>query len=151
MRVILQRVSEAAVVVNEESIGEIGEGLLILLGIESVDDESDVEWLVRKICQLRLFEDDEGRMNRSLLDMGGSVLVVSQFTLHAQVKKGTRPSFIRAARPEQAIPLYEAFVSAMQNELGEQRVATGEFGAMMKVSLINDGPVTISVDSRRRE
>ncbi len=151
MRVILQRVSEAAVVVNEESIGEIGEGLLILLGVEGADDESDVAWLVRKICQLRLFEDDEGKMNRSLLDVGGSALVVSQFTLHAQVKKGTRPSFIRAARPEQAIPLYEAFVSAMQNELGEQRVATGEFGEMMKVSLINDGPVTISMDSRRRE
>lgn len=151
MRVIIQRVSEAAVVVEEELSGEIGAGLLILLGIEGADDDSDVEWLVRKICQMRLFEDDEEKMNRSLLDVGGSVLVVSQFTLHAQVKKGTRPSFIRAARPEQAIPLYEAFVSAMQNELGEQRVATGEFGAMMKVSLVNDGPVTISVDSRRRE
>lgn len=151
MRVILQRVSEAAVRVKEELVGEIGEGLLILLGVETADDESDVEWLVRKICQLRLFEDDEEKMNRSLLDIGGSVLVVSQFTLHAQVKKGTRPSFIKAARPEQAIPLYESFIAAMENELGEGRVATGVFGAMMQVSLVNDGPVTISIDSRNRE
>jgi len=145
MRVILQRVSEARVEVGEEVVGEIGQGLLVLLGIEPVDDESDVEWLLRKICRMRLFEDDEGKMNRSLLDVGGSVLVVSQFTLHAQVKKGNRPSFIRAARPEQAIPLYENFIAAMQAELGENKVASGV------VSLINDGPVTISMDSRRRE
>ncbi|NOX99878.1 MAG: D-tyrosyl-tRNA(Tyr) deacylase [Verrucomicrobia bacterium] len=151
MRVILQRVSEAGVEVDSETVGQIGEGLLILLGIESTDDECDVEWLARKICQLRLFEDDAEKMNRSLLDVGGSALVVSQFTLHAQVKKGTRPSFIKAARPEQAVPLYEAFVAAMENELGEERVATGVFGAMMKVSLVNDGPVTISIDSRNRE
>ncbi len=136
---------------NEESVGEIGEGLLILLGIEGADDESDVEWLAHKICQLRLFEDDEEKMNRSLLDTGGSALVVSQFTLHAQVKKGTRPSFIKAARPEQAIPLYESFVAAMETELDEGRVKTGVFGAMMKVSLVNDGPVTISIDSHNRE
>ncbi len=142
---ILQRVSEARVEVGEEVVGEIGQGLLVLLGIEPVDDESDVEWLLRKICRMRLFEDDEGKMNRSLLDVGGSVLVVSQFTLHAQVKKGNRPSFIRAARPEQAIPLYENFIAAMQAELGENKVASGV------VSLINDGPVTISMDSRRRE
>ncbi len=151
MRVILQRVSEAEVEVDSEAVGQIGEGLLILLGIETADDETDVEWLVRKICQLRLFDDDEGKMNRSLLDVGGSALVVSQFTLHAQVKKGTRPSFIKAARPEQAIPLYELFAAAMKSELGEARVATGVFGAMMKVSLVNNGPVTISVDSRNRE
>lgn len=151
MRVILQRVSEAAVRVNEEPVGEIGQGLLILLGVETADDESDVDWLVGKICQLRLFEDCEGKMNLSLHDVGGSVLVVSQFTLHAQVKKGTRPSFIRAARPEQAVPLYESFIAAMESRLGQERVATGVFGAMMKVALVNDGPVTISIDSRNRE
>lgn len=137
--------------VNEESVGEIGEGLLVLLGIEAADDLSEAEWLVRKICQLRLFEDDEGKMNRSLIDVGGSVLVVSQFTLHARVKKGTRPSFDKAAKPDQAVPLYESFVSMMEAELGEERVATGIFGAMMKVNLVNEGPVTISIDSRNRE
>jgi len=151
MRVILQRVSEAGVVVNGETVGEIGGGLLILLGIEAADGPGDVEWLARKICQLRLFEDDEGKMNRSLLDVGGSALVVSQFTLHARVKKGTRPSFDKAATPDQAIPLYAEFVAAMEAGLGEGRVATGVFGAMMKVSLVNDGPVTISIDSRDRE
>lgn len=151
MRVILQRVSEAAVAIDGQIVGEIGTGLMILLGIETADDESDVQWLVRKIISMRLFDDDGGKMNLSLKDVNGSVLVVSQFTLHAQVKKGTRPSFIKAARPEQAIPLYEAFIAAMKTELGDQRVATGEFGAMMKVSLVNDGPVTISVDSRSRE
>lgn len=151
MRVILQRVSEAGAMVNGETVGEIGGGLLILLGIEAADGPGDVEWLVRKICQLRLFEDDEGKMNRSLLDVGGSALVVSQFTLHARVKKGTRPSFDKAATPDQAIPLYAEFVAAMEAGLGEGRVATGVFGAMMKVSLVNDGPVTISIDSRDRE
>jgi D-tyrosyl-tRNA(Tyr) deacylase len=151
MRVILQRVSEAGVLVNGETVGEIGRGLLILLGIEAADDSNDVEWLVGKICPLRLFEDDEGKMNRSLLDVGGSALVVSQFTLHARVKKGTRPSFDKAAKPDQAIPLYGEFVAAMEAALGEGRVATGVFGAMMKVSLVNDGPVTISMDSRNRE
>jgi len=151
MRVILQRVTEAGVRVNSETVGEIEEGLLILLGVEAADDASDVEWLVGKICQLRLFEDEEGKMNRSLLDIGGNALVVSQFTLHARIKKGTRPSFDKAAKPEQAIPLYESFIAAMESELGEGRVATGVFGAMMKVSLVNDGPVTISIDSRNRE
>ena len=134
-----------------ETVGEVGEGLLILLGVEAADDSGDVEWLVRKICQLRLFEDEKEKMNRSLLDVGGSALVVSQFTLHARLKKGTRPSFDKAAKPEQAIPLYESFIAAMEGELGEGRVATGAFGAMMKVSLVNDGPVTISIDSRNRE
>ncbi len=151
MRVLLQRVSEAAVKVEGGTSGEIGKGLLILLGIETADDESDVEWLVRKICQMRLFEDNEGKMNLSLLDVAGSALVVSQFTLHAQVKKGNRPSFIKAARPEQAIPLYESFINKLKGELGERSVESGMFGAMMQVSLINDGPVTISMDSRRRE
>ncbi|MCF6312046.1 MAG: D-aminoacyl-tRNA deacylase [Verrucomicrobiales bacterium] len=151
MRVILQRVSEASVEIDGQIVGEIGTGLMILLGIETADDESDVAWLMRKIVSMRLFEDEAGKMNLSLQDVNGSALVVSQFTLHAQVKKGTRPSFIKAARPEQAIPLYESFIEAMKNELGEQRLATGTFGAMMKVSLVNDGPVTISVDSRRRE
>jgi len=151
MRVILQRVSEAGVRVAGETVGEIGTGLLILLGIEVADSPDDVEWLVRKICQLRLFEDDAGKMNRSLLDVGGSALVVSQFTLHARVKKGTRPSFDKAAKPEQALPLYGEFVTALEGSLGEGCVATGVFGAMMEVQLINDGPVTISIDSKNRE
>ncbi len=151
MRVILQRVSEAGVRVDGETVGEIDMGLLVLLGIEAADGPDDIEWLVRKVCQLRLFEDDEGKMNRSLLDVDGSALVVSQFTLHARVKKGTRPSFAKAAKPEQAIPLYGEFVAAMESSLGAGCVATGVFGAMMEVHLVNDGPVTISIDSRNRE
>ena len=122
----------------------------MLLGIEEADDDSDVEWLVGKVARMRVFGDDDGLMNRSLQDIGGEALVVSQFTLHASTKKGNRPSFIRAARPEQAIPLYERFVAKLGEELGRE-VATGEFGAEMQVSLVNDGPVTIWVDSRNRE
>ena len=150
MRALLQRVSEARVVIGSEVSGEIGLGLVVLLGIEEADDASDVEWLVGKISRMRIFGDDEGLMNRSLQDVSGEALVVSQFTLHANTKKGNRPSFIRAARPEQAVPLYEKFVSLMGVELGKP-VATGKFGADMQVSLVNDGPVTIWIDSRNRE
>ncbi len=150
MRALIQRVSEASVTIDGREKSRIGAGLLVLLGVESADGEADVEWLARKISQLRLFEDDEGKMNRSLLDTGGDVIVVSQFTLHASTKKGTRPSFAKAARPEQAIPLYEGFVAALEKELGRP-VGTGEFGAMMAVGLINDGPVTLMIDTQNRE
>lgn len=124
--------------------------MLVLLGVGRGDTSEDVDWLVRKVLALRIFEDEEGRMNRSLLEAGGDALVVSQFTLHARVKKGTRPSFERAAAPDEAIPLYEAFVAALSEGLGKP-VPTGEFGAMMDVALINDGPVTIWIDSKNRE
>jgi D-tyrosyl-tRNA(Tyr) deacylase len=151
MRVVMQRVSEGKVTVAGRVTGEIGAGYVILLGIEKRDEREDVEWLVRKIVGMRLFEDGEGKMNRNLEEVEGSVLVVSQFTLHARVKKGTRPSFEKAARPEQAVPLYERFIAAMKEVLGEERVGAGEFGAMMEVALVNDGPVTIVMDSRDRE
>ena len=147
---MLQRVSHASVTIGEEERSRIGAGLLLLLGIEHEDDEDDIEWLVKKLLSLRVFEDGEGKMNLSILDEEGEILVVSQFTLHARVKKGTRPSFDRAARPEVAIPLYESFVAELEDGLGKP-VQTGEFGAMMKVTLVNDGPVTIWIDSRNRE
>lgn len=147
---LLQRVSQATVTVEGRVTGSIGPGLLILLGIEDVDEAEDVAWLSGKIVRMRIFEDEAGLMNRSLEDTGGEALVVSQFTLHANTRKGNRPSFIRAARPETAIPLYDRFVAALREQLGSDRVATGEFGAMMQVALTNDGPVTIPIDSRRR-
>lgn len=150
MRVVLQRVSEASVTVEGEKISEIGNGFLILLGIESADDQSDIDWLVRKIINMRIFDDKDGKMNLSLQDKNGEALVVSQFTLHASTKKGNRPSFIKAARPELSEPLYESFCESFSRELGRQ-VGRGSFGAMMKVALINDGPVTIKMDSRARE
>ncbi len=150
MRTVLQRVSEASVTVGERVVGGIGAGFLILLGVEQEDAAADIDWLVGKILPMRVFEDEAGKMNRSLLDIGGEALVVSQFTLHARTRKGTRPSFDRAARPEVAIPLYEQFVAALAEGLGKP-VATGEFGAMMQVALVNDGPVTILLDSRVRE
>lgn len=150
MRVLLQRVSDASVTIGGVEKSRIGAGMLLLLGIEQEDGPEDIDWLVRKLITLRVFEDEEGKMNRSILDTGGDALVVSQFTLHARVKKGTRPSFERAARPEVAIPLYERFVAALERELGKP-VPTGEFGAMMEVALRNDGPVTIWIDSRNRE
>lgn len=150
MRALLQRVSEASVTIDGKVKSRIDAGLLILLGVEKADTESDGEWMARKITQLRLFEDDEGKMNRSILETGGDAIVVSQFTLHARTRKGTRPSFDKAARPEQAIPLYESFVSQLGNELGKS-VGTGEFGAMMEVGLVNDGPVTLMIDSQNRE
>ncbi|MDF1816956.1 MAG: D-aminoacyl-tRNA deacylase [Verrucomicrobiales bacterium] len=150
MRVLLQRVSSASVTIGGTVKGKIGPGMLILLGIENADTQEDIDWLTRKILSLRIFEDADGKMNNSISDIDGEFLVVSQFTLHARVKKGTRPGFDRAARPEVAIPLYEKFVSDLENQHGKP-VATGEFGAMMDVALVNDGPVTIWIDSKARE
>lgn len=150
MRILLQRVSEASVTIAAKEKSRIATGLLIFLGICHEDGREDIDWLVGKVLSLRIFEDEEGKMNLSLPDIGGEVLVVSQFTLHARVKKGTRPSFEKAARPEVALPLYEQFISSFKEKLGKP-VATGEFGAMMSVSLVNDGPVTIWLDSRSRE
>ncbi|WP_445385673.1 D-aminoacyl-tRNA deacylase [Robiginitalea sp. IMCC44478] len=150
MRALVQRVSEASVTVEGKVVAHIGTGLLVFLGVETEDSPSDVAWLAPKIANLRIFNDDKGVMNRSLLDVQGGLIVVSQFTLHAQTKKGNRPSYIRAARPEQAVPLYEAFVKQMETRL-EKKVGTGIFGADMKVSLLNDGPVTIWIDTKRKE
>ncbi len=149
MRVVLQRVSEAAVKISGECVGEIQHGFCILLGIETEDDTSDADYLIQKVSQMRVFSDVEGKMNLNIQEVDGSVLVVSQFTLHASTKKGNRPSFIRAARPEQAIPLYEYFLQQLQTLL-PGKIASGKFGADMKVSLINDGPVTIIMDSKER-
>ena len=150
MRVVIQRVSEASVIVHGEVKSSIQKGLLILLGIEKSDGLEDVSWLSKKITQLRIFCDEEGLMNRSILDVKGEAIVVSQFTLHAKTKKGNRPSYIKAARPEQAIPLYEEFVKVLGKEIGKA-VQTGEFGANMQVSLCNDGPVTIMIDTKNKE
>jgi D-tyrosyl-tRNA(Tyr) deacylase len=149
MRAVIQRVSEASVSVSGVVCGQINQGLMILIGVEESDDQEDVNWLTQKIAGLRIFTDAEGKMNESVQDIKGEVLVVSQFTLHASTKKGTRPSFIRAARPEHAIPLYETFVAAMSERLGSP-VATGEFGADMQVRLTNDGPVTIWIDTKNK-
>jgi D-tyrosyl-tRNA(Tyr) deacylase len=150
MRAVIQRVSEASVTIQESVVAEIGHGLLILLGIEHDDTVDDIQWLVAKIIKLRIFSDEAGAMNLSLSDQNGDVIIVSQFTLHASTKKGNRPSFIKAAKPDVAIPLYEQFVATFEKELGKQ-VGTGEFGAMMQVSLINEGPVTIVIDSKNKE
>lgn len=150
MRVLLQRVSEASISINSEISGSIGVGVLILLGIESEDTQEDINWLCGKISRLRIFPDEDEVMNLSLLDIEGEALVVSQFTLHASTKKGNRPSYIKAARPEIAIPLYETFVKQLSNTINKE-VQTGEFGADMKVSLTNDGPVTIWIDSKLKE
>lgn len=150
MRAVLQRVSEASVTIDGIEKSRIGRGLLILLGIEHEDGAADIDWLCRKIAAMRIFSDEAGLMNRSVQDVEGELLVVSQFTLHASTKKGNRPSFIKAARPETAIPLYEQFVRSLQ-ELSGRPVRTGEFGADMKVALLNDGPVTIVVDSKAPE
>ncbi len=150
MRVLIQRVKEASVSIDGTIHGAIGAGFLILLGIEEADGEEDLLWLIGKIARLRLFDDEAGVMNRSLIESGGEALLVSQFTLHASTRKGNRPSYLRAARPEQAIPLYERFHAELERELG-QPVPTGRFGAAMEVALVNDGPVTIWIDSRARE
>ncbi|MCL1821612.1 MAG: D-aminoacyl-tRNA deacylase [Prolixibacteraceae bacterium] len=151
MRVVIQRVNRASVAVKGRITAAIdGQGLLILLGIEDADNQSDVDWLVKKILQLRIFNDADGVMNLSVQDVGGNVIVVSQFTLHAVVKKGNRPSYIRAAHPETAIPLYESFVETLQEILGKS-VGTGIFGEQMDVSLVNDGPVTIIVDTKNKD
>ncbi|MDR0801092.1 D-aminoacyl-tRNA deacylase [Fluviicola sp.] len=150
MRLVIQRVSQASVTVEKKIIGAIGQGLLVLLGIELADSEEDVYWLVQKLIQMRIFSDAGGKMNYSLQDIDGGLLVVSQFTLHASTKKGNRPGFVAAARPEQAIPLYESFIEKATFLLGK-KVETGIFGADMQVTLINDGPVTIIIDSKNRE
>lgn len=150
MRVVIQRVSEAAVRVDGKIVGEIKQGLMVLLGIETADTEEDVDWLLNKTLNLRIFNDADGVMNTSLLDVEGDLLVISQFTLMAATKKGNRPSYIRAAKHEQAIPLYESFCAKAEQLLGKT-VQKGSFGADMKVSLINDGPVTIQIDSKNRE
>lgn len=150
MRVVIQRVISASVDVDDSVVGSIGKGLMVLVGIEDADTTEDVEWLSSKITQLRIFNDEAGIMNRSLKDMDGELLLVSQFTLHAATKKGNRPSYIRASRPELAIPLYEQFKQQLEKDLGKG-IATGIFGADMKVSLINDGPVTIIMDTKNKE
>jgi len=150
MRVVIQRVSEASVLIDGKIHSHIGSGLLILLGIEEADTGQDIEWLTGKIARLRIFGDENGVMNLSVTDVDGDAIVVSQFTLHASTKKGNRPSYIRAARPETAIPLYEQFVKALEIHLGKT-VGTGEFGAMMQVALTNDGPVTLIIDTKNKE
>ena len=150
MKVVIQRVSEASVSVEGNITGKIGRGLMILVGIEESDNESDVEYLTKKIVNLRIFDDSEGVMNISLLDTGGEILLVSQFTLHAQTKKGNRPSYIKAARPETAIPIYEKFKKSLTIASGIE-VKSGIFGAEMKVSLVNEGPVTIIIDTKEEK
>lgn len=149
MLVVIQRVSQASVTIDNSVKASIGPGLLILLGIEDADSDEDIEWLSNKIANLRIFNDEAGVMNVSIKDCDGDIIIVSQFTLHASTKKGNRPSYIKAAKPEFAIPLYEKFIAATSKALGKD-VQTGEFGADMKVSLINDGPVTIIIDSKNR-
>lgn len=150
MRIVVQRVSEASVKIDNQVSGEIKQGLLVLLGITSEDTEADIEWLVSKLINLRIFNDEEGKMNLSVKAINGDILLISQFTLHGSTKKGNRPSFINAARPETAIPLYNKFKELLSVQLGKE-VASGQFGADMKVSLTNDGPVTLIIDSQSRE
>jgi D-tyrosyl-tRNA(Tyr) deacylase len=150
MRVVIQRVRKASVTIEGKLKDEIGPGLLVLAGIEEADDLSDVEWLCSKIAQLRIFNDEAGVMNLSVMETGGSIMVISQFTLHAKTKKGNRPSYIKAASHEVAIPLYERFIRSLSDITGK-RIASGEFGAMMDIGLVNDGPVTIIIDSKEKE
>ncbi|PWG04707.1 D-aminoacyl-tRNA deacylase [Polaribacter aquimarinus] len=150
MKVVIQRVSKASVTIDNNIVANIKKGLLILIGIVNEDTLEDINWLVRKITNLRIFNDENGVMNTSLLDIKGEVIVVSQFTLHASTKKGNRPSYIKAAKPEVAIPLYETFISTLEKEISK-KVQTGEFGADMKVEILNDGPVTIIIDSKNKE
>jgi len=150
MIVVIQRVSEASVKIGGSIKSQIDRGLLILVGIEEADSEEDISWLCKKIVNLRIFPDENEVMNKSLIDAGGEILLISQFTLHASTKKGNRPSYIKAARPETAVPLYEKMILALQDELGKP-IGTGEFGADMKVALVNDGPVTILIDSKDRK
>jgi D-tyrosyl-tRNA(Tyr) deacylase len=150
MRVVIQRVSSASVTVEGKIIGEIQKGLMVLVGIVNEDDQSDIEWLSNKIVNMRIFEDEQGVMNKSVLEVGGSLLLVSQFTLHASTKKGNRPSYIAAAKPDISIPLYESLIRQLEKDLGSA-IQTGSFGADMKVALVNDGPVTITIDSKNKE
>ena len=150
MRIVIQRVSKASVTIADKVKSAIGKGYLILFGIEETDSSADVDWLVRKVIGLRVFDDEQGVMNRSIMDVGGEILVISQFTLFASYKKGNRPSWLRAARHEISVPLYEEFCRKLSQELGKP-VGTGEFGAYMQVELLNDGPVTICMDTKNKE
>lgn len=150
MRSVIQRVSQASVTIEGKKVADIQNGLLILVGFEDSDNQEDIDWLSSKIANLRIFGDENGIMNLSLKDIGGDMIIVSQFTLHALTKKGNRPSYIKASKPEIAIPLYERFIAQMETELGK-KVQTGKFGADMKVSLLNDGPVTIIIDTKNKE
>lgn len=150
MKAVIQRVSEASVTIDGEKVADIGQGLLILLGIEDADDVADIDWLANKIVNLRIFGDENGVMNQSVQEVNGEMIVVSQFTLHASTKKGNRPSYIKAAKPEIAVPLYEKFVATLAVISGK-KIPTGKFGADMKVALLNDGPVTILIDTKNKE
>jgi D-tyrosyl-tRNA(Tyr) deacylase len=150
MRVVIQRVSKASVTVDDKVTGEIKWGLMVLLGIEDADTEDDIKWLSNKIVNLRVFNDEQGVMNRSVLEIPGDILLVSQFTLHASTKKGNRPSYIRASKPEFAVPMYEKMIVQLEKDLGK-KIQTGIFGADMKLALLNDGPVTIVIDTKNRE
>ncbi|RIA10653.1 D-tyrosyl-tRNA(Tyr) deacylase [Flavobacteriaceae bacterium MAR_2010_72] len=150
MKAVIQRVTKAGVTIDNKVVASISDGLLVLLGIIDEDTQEDIEWLSNKIVNLRIFGDENGVMNKSVLDIDGNIIVVSQLTLHASTKKGNRPSYIKAAKPEVAIPLYEAFVEKFQQDLGKT-VRTGEFGADMKVELLNDGPVTIIIDTKNKD
>lgn len=150
MRVVLQRVQHATVVSDNNQTASIGQGLMVLLGIETSDTDEDIQWLTQKIAALRIFDDENGVMNRSLIDINGELLLVSQFTLHAATKKGNRPSYIKAARPEKALPLYEKFISSIE-EIIQNPIKTGVFGSKMQVTLCNDGPVTIIIDSKEKQ
>ena len=150
MRVVIQKVTQTSVSIENQIVASIDKGLLVLVGIEDTDTNDDIAWLSAKILNLRVFDDDNGVMNLSVKEVGGEVLIVSQFTLHASTKKGNRPSYIKAARPEVAIPIYETFIKQVESLLGK-RVPTGQFGAMMQVSLCNDGPVTILIDTKNKE
>jgi D-tyrosyl-tRNA(Tyr) deacylase len=150
MKAVIQRVSSASVEIDKISVAKINVGLIVLVGIEDADDQEDINWLSSKIANLRIFADDHNLMNLSIKDIDGEIIVVSQFTLHASTKKGNRPSYIKASKPNIAIPLYESFVKQMELELGK-KVKTGQFGADMKVSLVNDGPVTIIIDTKNKE
>ncbi|SFN62789.1 D-tyrosyl-tRNA(Tyr) deacylase [Paenimyroides ummariense] len=150
MKAVIQRVSQASVTISNEKVADIGLGLLILVGIEDADTQEDIDWLTAKIVQLRIFKDENEVINKSVQDVKGDIIVVSQFTLHASTKKGNRPSYLKASKPTIAIPLYEAFVASMEKSIGK-KVQTGQFGADMKVSLLNDGPVTIIIDTKNKE
>lgn len=150
MRVVIQRVTEASVTIDSVVKSSIGKGMMILLGIEENDGKEDIEWLCKKIVNLRIFDDENGVMNKSIIDIEGEILLVSQFTLYASTKKGNRPSYIKAAKPDISVPLYEEFQKELKSQLGKD-IGTGEFGADMKVALINDGPVTICIDTKNKE
>ena len=150
MRVVIQRVSEASVTIEDVKVAQINKGLLVLVGVEHADSQEDIDWLAAKVAKIRLFGDENNVMNLSVQEVDGDIIVVSQFTLHAATKKGNRPSYIKASKPETAIPLYEKFIQTLESELGK-KIQTGEFGADMKVSLINDGPVTIIIDTKNKE